>query len=223
MTVSSAPLPRMDRPDADIVLVSRRFVGDRDRQKGAVESIMAHWSSLPLPAEFRSLSCFESIDGEHVMTISQWADESSFDEFSKAHPPLPIPGLETEADAGRLRPQVFRRYRSNTSGGAEDAVCVVTPVFDVDGPERQRQAVDALLDGPLGESFPGLKAMHFHLSTDGVHVLNYAEWTSADAHRAFLESELSSRAFTTLQGLGGVRGLGGKCYVLHHQLTGSAS
>ncbi|WP_437022618.1 antibiotic biosynthesis monooxygenase [Streptomyces sp. enrichment culture] len=210
----------MDRPDADIMLVSRRFVGDRERQRAAVESVMAHWSKLPLPVEFLSLSCFESIDGEHVMTISQWSDESVFDEFSKDHPPLPIPGVETQADAGRLRPQVFHRYRSHISQGAEEAVCVVTPVFDVDGPERQRQAVDALLDGPLGEPFPGLKAMHFHLSTDGVHVLNYAEWTSTDAHRAFLESEPADQAFAALQGLGGVRGLGGKAYVLHHRLTG---
>ncbi len=215
---SSVPLPRMDRPDAECVLVSRRFVGDRDRQKIAVESVMAQWSALDPPAGFRSLSCFESVDGEHVMTVSQWADDASADAFLRARPPLPVPGLETEADAGRLRPQVFHRYRSNTSGGAGDAVCVVTPVFDVDGPERQRRAVDALLDGPLGEPFPGLKAMHFHLSNDGVHVLNYAEWTSLDAHRAFLESELADRAFAALQGLGGVRGLGGKAYVLHNRL-----
>ncbi|MGV9693205.1 antibiotic biosynthesis monooxygenase [Streptomyces sp. NPDC003444] len=223
MDISTVPLPRMDRADAEVALFSRRHVGGRTRQKAAVKAAASYWRNLSLPPEFRSVNFFESVDGENVMTVAQWAGEEAFDDFFRTRPPFSLPGVETAADAGRLRPEHYRLYRSHVGKEKDDAVCVVVPTFDVDGPERQRRAVDVLLDGPLREPFPGLKAMHFHLSTDGTRVLNYAEWTDQEAHEEFLRSATSRKAFETLHTVAGVRGLAGKRYLLHERLESPAA
>lgn len=219
--ISKVPLPRMDRKDAELVLVSRRRVGGRQHQKAAVSAASVYWRNLSLPSGFRSVNFFESVDGENVMTVAQWDGEESFDAFFRVHPPFSIPGLETAADSGRLKPERYRLYRSHVGTETAEAVCVVVPTFDVDGPERQRRAVDTLLGGPLKSPVPGLKAMHFHLSTDGSRVLNYAEWTDQEAHEEFLRSATSRLAFETLHTVAGVRGLAGKRYLLHERLDGA--
>lgn len=223
MDISTVPLPRMDRADAQVALVSRRHVGGRAQQKTAVKAAAAYWRNLPLPPDFRSVNFFESVDGENVMTVAQWAGEESFDAFFRGRQFFSLPGVETAADAGRLRPEQYRLYRSRVGEEKGEAVCVVVPTFDVEGPERQRRAVDVLLDGPLREPFPGLKAMHFHLSTDGSRVLNYAEWTDQEAHEEFLRSATSRKAFETLHTVAGVRGLAGRRYLLHQRLEGTAA
>ncbi|MYR63195.1 antibiotic biosynthesis monooxygenase, partial [Streptomyces sp. SID625] len=65
---------------------------------------------------------------------------------------------------------------------------VVDVEFDGPDPERQRAWVDAVFEALEGDPapHPGGIAAHFHLSTDGRRVLNYAEWESAEAHRAAL-------------------------------------
>ncbi len=166
MDVSTVPLPKMDRGDEEVVLISRRFVGGKARQKAAVNAVSAYWRNLPLPSDFRSMNCFESVDGENVMTVVQWRGEDSWDRFFRSRRPFMIPGVETADDARRLRPELYRRYRGQVAEEEGEAVCVVVPTFDVDGPERQRRAVDTLLDGPLNARFPGLRAMHFLLSGD---------------------------------------------------------
>ncbi|MFE9824084.1 hypothetical protein ACFYSH_18420 [Streptomyces sp. NPDC005791] len=222
MDVSTVPLPGMDQGDGDVVLISRRFVGGREQQKAAVNAVSAYWKSLPLPSGFRSMNCFESVDGENIMTVVQWDGEDSWDRFFRSHEPFMIPGVETADDARRLRPELYHRYRGKVAREEGEAVCVVAPTFDVDGPERQRRAVDTLLDGPLKGRFPGLRAMHFLLSGDGSRVLNYAEWTSQRAHEKFLRDEMSRDAFEALHSVAGVRGLAGKRYLLHERLTGPA-
>jgi hypothetical protein len=58
--------------------------------------------------------------------------------------------------------------------------------FEEGAAERRREWVDLVLDAlaqPL-ESDCGLISAHFHLSQDGTHVLNYAEWESPESYEA---------------------------------------
>jgi hypothetical protein len=67
-------------------------------------------------------------------------------------------------------------------------VFVVT--FDVDGPDRQRKPIDALLNGPLSKPIPGLIASHFRISLDGSRVLSWAQWSHEAAHEDFMQTSL---------------------------------
>jgi hypothetical protein len=61
---------------------------------------------------------------------------------------------------------------------------IVEVEFEGPDPDRRRAWVDAVFEALQSEPNPrpgGLSA-HFHLSTDGTRVLNYAEWESAQAH-----------------------------------------
>lgn len=92
-----------------------------------------------------------------------------------------VPGIE------RLGLGRYRRYRSARRDGdprVPGCVVIVDIEFEGPDPERQRAWVDAVLAALEAEPEPhsgGISA-HFHLSTDGTRVLNYAEWESARAH-----------------------------------------
>jgi hypothetical protein len=66
---------------------------------------------------------------------------------------------------------------------------VVSVTFDGPDEARLRAWVDAVFDALAAEEdlHPGGISGHFHVSTDGTRVLNYAEWTSEEAHREALE------------------------------------
>jgi hypothetical protein len=92
-----------------------------------------------------------------------------------------VPGIE-RVGLGR-----YRRYRSGVrEAGARVPGCIVIVEIEFEGPDpdRQRAWVDAVFEALESEPnpHPGGISAHFHVSTDGARVLNYAEWESAQAH-----------------------------------------
>ena len=88
-------------------------------------------------------------------------------------------------------PVFYRRYRSGTRPDAPEPGCIVAVSVEFDGPDeaRQRAWVDAVFDALASEPEPpaGGIGAHFHVSTDGTRVLNYAEWVDEASHVAALE------------------------------------
>lgn len=71
-----------------------------------------------------------------------------------------------------------------------DAGCVVLVVreFDEPRPAHAMQMVDMLFAAPEASvPTPGLISANFFISLDGRRVLNYAEWTTVEAHRRLAE------------------------------------
>ena len=71
-------------------------------------------------------------------------------------------------------------------------VTTLINVFTV-RPERQAELV-ALLSKATEEvisGLPGFVSANIHASTDGARVVNYAQWTSADAMRAMLANPVA--------------------------------
>ena len=100
------------------------------------------------------------------------------------------PGIE-RLGIDRLPALPRRRHRRD----ARTPGCFVTVDVGVRVPERgdpqlQRAWVDAVFEahGERPGTAPGGISAHFHLSTDGSRVLNYAEWESAQAHIDALQS-----------------------------------
>jgi heme-degrading monooxygenase HmoA len=189
MTRRTHTHPDLTRPEVGAPFFSTWRVGTPERQRATVEAIAAAWERRPWPADgLLGYYVYAGDDGATLLHHSQWRSEQDYEAFVKVHRQervdeidVAVPGIE------RVALDRYRRYRS---GVREEETrvpgCVVIVEIEFEGPdpERQRAWVDAVFEALESEPKPrpgGISA-HFHLSTDGTKVLNYAEWESAQAH-----------------------------------------
>ncbi|MBV1942990.1 antibiotic biosynthesis monooxygenase [Streptomyces sp. BV286] len=181
--------PELTRPEVGAPFFSTWRVGTPDRQRATLEAIAATWESRPWPAEgLLGYYVHAGEDGTTLLHQSQWRSEQDYEAFVKVHRQervdeidVAVPGIE------RVALDRYRRYRSGVRPGEKRVPgCVVIVEIEFEGadPERQRAWVDAVFEALESEPdpHPGGISAHFHLSTDGTKVLNYAEWESAEAH-----------------------------------------
>ncbi|MFI1208294.1 antibiotic biosynthesis monooxygenase family protein [Streptomyces sp. NPDC020802] len=181
--------PELTRPEVGAPFFSTWRVGTPDRQWATLEAIAATWESRPWPAEgLLGYYVHAGEDGTTLLHQSQWRSEQDYEAFVKVHRQervdeidVAVPGIE------RVALDRYRRYRSGVRPGEKRVPgCVVIVEIEFEGadPERQRAWVDAVFEALESEPdpHPGGISAHFHLSTDGTKVLNYAEWESAEAH-----------------------------------------
>jgi heme-degrading monooxygenase HmoA len=190
--ISSSKLPDIARPDAGTVLVSEWKVGTQERRLALVEAFVAAWKDAPWPQGLLSVNLFLSTDGETVLNYAQWTSDDAYHEFVRTHRrerveqiDRAVPGIE------RSGPDNYRLYRSGVRPDAPVPGCVVIVSVEFDGPDEQRQKrwVDTVFEALEAEiePHPGGISGHFHICVDGTRVLNYAEWTSEEAHREAIE------------------------------------
>lgn len=156
--------PDLTRTDVHAVLVAERAADTT-----SVEEVFAELDRRGWPSNLLSFNAFGSTDGETVLIYTQWRDGAVVPEV--------VGGDPVE----------YRLYRSGVRDDPPPVGCVVVVRVEFDGPDdrRQRQWVDTVFDALAGETDPpaGGISGHFHASTDGTRVLNYAEWTDEQAHR----------------------------------------
>ncbi|MFJ2772892.1 antibiotic biosynthesis monooxygenase [Streptomyces sp. NPDC087300] len=201
-TVTAAPTttlrtgthPDPARPDAGRAFISTWSTGSAERQRATLDAIATAWTSRDWPHEgLLSYAVYAGADGDTLLHHSQWRDEDAYQDFfagasngrdaRNTDIDAAVPGIE------RLGLAKTTRYRSWT--GAPEradrepgAIVIVRVTFEGPDADRQRAWVDGVMaaldaDGLDGR---GLLAAHFHVSTDGRQVVNYAEWTDAQAH-----------------------------------------
>ncbi|WP_210587604.1 antibiotic biosynthesis monooxygenase [Streptomyces sp. GESEQ-35] len=189
MTRRTDDHPDLTRPEVAAPFFSTWRVGTPERQRKAVEAIADTWERRPWPAsDLLGYHVYTGHDGATLMHYSQWASEQAYEAFVKVHRQerddeidTAVPGVE-RLDLGR-----YRHYRSGVRDGdtrIPGCIVIVDVEFEGPDPDRQRAWVDAVFEALESEAHPrpgGISA-HFHLSTDGTRVLNYAEWESAQAH-----------------------------------------
>ncbi|BFP56071.1 antibiotic biosynthesis monooxygenase [Streptomyces griseus] len=194
MATHLADRPDPARTDARIAKVSTWNVGTPQRQREAVDAIRKTWESRAWPHPgLLSYSVHAGEDGATLLHYSQWTGEQAFQDFVRevrdgrnAEIDAAVPGIE------RLALHTYELYRSGlrAEGDTRETGCVVIVDVEFDGPDpdRQRAWVDAVFEalGEEAELPAGGIAAHFHTSTDGTRVLNYAEWESAGHHVAAL-------------------------------------
>jgi hypothetical protein len=77
--------PDMTRSDAAVALFDIWRTGTRERQQATMDAIVSVWESRAWPTvDLLSYSIFPSIDGESVLTYSQWADDTHSYELAQA-------------------------------------------------------------------------------------------------------------------------------------------
>ncbi|RSS63432.1 antibiotic biosynthesis monooxygenase [Streptomyces sp. WAC06614] len=195
--VRTVPRPDLDRTDVGVVKASTWRVGTPERQRATVDAIAAAWASRDWPAVgLLSYSVHIGTDGDTLFHYSQWTDEAAYQEFVRtfrddrnAEIDAAVPGIQ------RVGLHTYAPYRSLGTGAAgrdvvPGCVVVVEAEFDGAGPDAARTWVDLVLDALTTDPAApaGGISGSFHLGTDGARMLNYAEWTSEEAHVEALAS-----------------------------------
>ncbi|WP_158841594.1 antibiotic biosynthesis monooxygenase [Saccharothrix deserti] len=117
----------------------------------------------PRPDGLLDVRWLEHLDSGDVVTYSQWSGPANVD--------------------GAV---AYRRYRSGGLAEPERPVgCVVLVTAEFDRPDVAEEWIDLVFAALAADEVPhpgGISAT-FHVSEDGMRMLNYAEWTSAQAHK----------------------------------------
>ncbi|NLU74221.1 antibiotic biosynthesis monooxygenase [Streptomyces sp. HNM0575] len=188
-TVRTTDHPDPAREDSRIAFFSRwRLPRPGDRQ-AALDAIAGAWEPEPWPSPgLLGYHLYTGEDGVTLLHHSQWTGEDAYAAYAREHRgtrndaiDAAVPGIE------RLALGSYRHYRGGRAeGDARVPGCVVIVSVEFEGPDpvRQRAWVDAVFEALGTDPQPpgGGIAAHFHVSTDGERVLNYAEWESAQAH-----------------------------------------
>ncbi|MET9916956.1 hypothetical protein ABZZ04_07700 [Streptomyces sp. NPDC006435] len=188
MSQSSGPLPVIDRPDVEAVLVEVIVTEGRETQQSVLDGIAEHWRSRPWPGELLSASCYRSTDEKSVLTYAQWTSRTALDtslgEERSISRPAPDGGVAGTSPRGAVPFQLYRVVRGGALTEPEPVPrCFPAAVFPMAGAEAARQWIDGLLaaeEETEGEerAYPGAIAANFHVSLDGSSVLVLSEWAS---------------------------------------------
>ena len=228
---TSDTLPRIDRPDAGLAVVMQWSTRDAGQQRTVMEIAVAASERTAWADALLSLSWFTGTDGRQILAYAQWTTETDYSEFGQAHNAAFGREIDELPGVAGTGPVNYRLYRS----GVRDTVtpgCIVAVTVEFDGPDhcRQKEWVDAVFDALASEAAPpsGGIGAHFHLSTDGTRVLNYALWTSEQAHRDAIERSGQgavglSPAWRRVQAFPGMKSGGAVRYRLQRSLSRPAA
>ncbi|MFK4106470.1 antibiotic biosynthesis monooxygenase [Streptomyces sp. NPDC019531] len=190
MTRRTETHPDLTDPRVGTSLFSHWRVGTPLRQRQTVEAIADTWRRRPWPTgDLLGYHVYAGHDTATLMHYSQWTSAQAYEAFVKTHRQERVDEIDTAVpDIERLGLGRYRRYRSRERVAGDSRVpglvVAVRIDFAPEAADRRTDWVDtvllALADDPVGH--PGLISANFHLSDDGTHVLNYAEWESAEAY-----------------------------------------
>ncbi|MFC9705977.1 antibiotic biosynthesis monooxygenase [Streptomyces sp. NPDC056943] len=204
--------PDLHRPGIGAVLVSTWRVGTPERQQAAVDAIRKAWESREWPdLGLLSYSVYAGTDGDTLLHYSQWTAEQAYEDFVRtyrddrnAEIDAAVPGIE-RVELRRYAPIHRSAVRAGRDTGGLPGIVVVVEA-DFGGPEAgsREEWVDnvftAMDEDTAMRPGSGGTGAHFHLSTDGGRVLNYAEWESEQAHGEWLADDARlGEAWTRVQ------------------------
>ncbi|SFE67028.1 Antibiotic biosynthesis monooxygenase [Actinacidiphila alni] len=206
---TKAAPPDIRRADSTAVHVAQWYVPDRETGVATLDRAVAQWDAARWPSGIRSVNAYLSTEHDTVLTYVQTSDPAAHAAFTA--------GLTDLAGAATVAYTLHRAIVLHHGPLVPASFVVAT--FDVDGPHAQRGIVDSVagaLEQAPGDRHPGLLSANFHLSADGTRVLNYAEWTSDEAHISFLEGATRAATLRATHDTPGVRPIGFKRYHLLH-------
>ena len=189
-------LPDVGRPDASFV-VSRDFIaGAPQSQRPAADALLDAWDGIRWPEGLLGVTAFLGTDGLTIFHYVQWTNRQAFDDYIASGEPGPAPYIQQKAPGLQMANLAqYQLYRSAPHKGSSVPGCVVIIEVEFEDPDaaRQRAWVDAVFEALAADAAgePGLPegglGAHFHVSADGLRVLNYAEWVDEASHIAALK------------------------------------
>ncbi|MFC3451423.1 hypothetical protein [Amycolatopsis speibonae] len=126
-----------------------------------------------------SFTAYEGVGHDGAFTYEQWTSEDAIENLEGA--------------------PVYRLYRGQRGEGTPGVLVVVSVEFEGPDERRQRDWIDLVFEALASEPArpEGGISGFFHVSADGTRVLNYAEWTSVEAHLAALAAPGANGIGTT--------------------------
>ncbi|GGY37094.1 antibiotic biosynthesis monooxygenase [Streptomyces djakartensis] len=209
--------PDLTDPRIGVPFFSTWRVGTPERQQRAVEEIGRTWERRPWPgADLLGYHVYVGHDGSTLMHYSQWSSRQGYEAFVKTQRQERIDEIDTAVPGiERVGIAPYRRYRSRERAVGDDRVpgLIVVVRVDFEAGARREEWVDLVLkalgDDPKGHA--GLVSAHFHLSADGGHMLNYAEWESDQAYDRTLAAPVTD-AWERVRTYPGMKGASGSRY-----------
>jgi hypothetical protein len=203
--------PDIRRPDAHAVFVTQWHVPGRAAGIALLDEVVDQWRGADRPDGVIAFHGYLNTDDDTVLTYVQAHRADAYRPF-----------VRTLSGAARAEPVEYRLRRSVVlDSRARPPGCAVVASFDVDGAERQERIIESVvgaLSGAPANQHRGMLTAHFHASTDGTRVLNYAEWTSDEAHEVFLRGATRQATLRATGATPGVRPIGFKRYHLHQSI-----
>lgn len=202
------------RPGCGLAVVSEWTVETPERQRATIQAFADVWAGQPWPEGMLACLLLASTDGRTVAVYGQWLTEELYQKGLESHL-RPRARLVDQQVPGIVRgtPAFYRLHRSRVRETGAVPGCIVLIQFDFAEPGAARlkefvTTVCRIVDH-LPAPAEGALGGHFHVSYDGLHVLNFAEWTSVDAHQRAVEGPLrvgSGPEWTPLRTFPGLQG-----------------
>ncbi|MER7166345.1 antibiotic biosynthesis monooxygenase [Micromonospora sp. NPDC000207] len=181
--------PDPTRTDSGLILTSIWRVGTTERQQAVVAAIVEAYADRPGVDGLLSYSVFVGTDGDTVRHYTLWRDEDAYQAFFADGRQQRVDRIDTAVPGiERLDLTRYRLYRGQRVDPAPRPGALVAVQVQTPDEVTARSWVDAVLvaldadrasaDGPPEGGIGGF----FHISEDGTRVLNFAEWSSVQAH-----------------------------------------
>lgn len=207
--------------DMATALVSKWRVKKSEYQKAAGDAAIEVWDHVKWPEGLLSHSVYLGNDEHTIFQYSQWTGSEAIEAFTQKNLPKRaeiaherVPGLE------RIEAIKYRHYRSMLSDHPErEPGCIILVEFETGNHAIQKEFVDSLIETMESKKnlhHFGSIASHFHVSLDGNRVLNYAEFTSEQAHEEIVQAHLQDgdEVPNLIRNIPGLKTLGFKRYRL---------
>ena len=194
------PAPQVADPQVGEVQIARWQALASGLARAAADIALSSWEGA-WPKDLVAHACLIGEDGMGLLHYLQWEGAAA---AGVAGLDAVVPGVMRQ-DAMICR---LHRSRIAKPGRAPGAVALIE--FETDAQAQAESLIAAMTDPALGAP-AGLIAGHYHIVAGGRRVVNYAEWESVEANRAFLGSPTQA-AFNAAAAAPGVRPAGGKIY-----------
>ncbi|NED02191.1 hypothetical protein G3I55_11035 [Streptomyces sp. SID6648] len=208
MRAPPVPLPDIARADAGVAVLHRWVTAPKD-QLDLADSALETWANAPWPAGLIAVHVLVSTNGDTVLTYEQWAGAGELAAFQDNDRDTITKEITTSVPAvEEFDPLVCTLHDGSPAHPVSArAGCLVLSTYGFEslGAARAWSRVLASAEERRAGPTPGLLARHFLIGTGagggGVRLLDYAEWTGAHAHAAFLESGYERRCGTPTAGI----------------------
>lgn len=178
-------LPKIAHLKVGMSLITEWKVNEKDDQEQVADASLANMENNVWPDGLLSYYTYLGNDGYSILHYSHWQNEQKHLNFLERGL---LQRLQEINKGDSIKEQnMLGKYRMYRSFAAESSLtpgCIVIIREEFDSPENTPKWIDTVIKALESEEQPpeGALSAHFHISLDGKTMLNYAEWTSEQAH-----------------------------------------
>lgn len=184
--------PRL-KSDGEMALITEWQVEDSKNQRIIADASLENMENGYWPEGLLYYHTYLGTDGVSILHYSNWRHEQDHINFLEKGLPRRLDELFKQVQLkDREMLGKFRIYKTLTGDSKAVPGCIIIIQEDFESPEVTPQWIDTVVEALSSEEqLPeGYLSAYFHISLDGKSMLNYAEWTSEEAHQKAMDQSL---------------------------------